>query len=45
MGKIDLFVILTESKQMTYAKFELFGIELFDQLTVYKQITDVLLNC
>ena len=31
----------TKSKQMT----ELFEIELFDYLTVYKQMTDVLLNC
>ena len=37
MGKIELFDILNECKQMIYAKW----IELFDQLSVYKWMTDV----
>ena len=39
MGQIDLFNIQTVCKQMTYA--ELLEIEMFDRLTVYKQMTNV----
>ena len=41
MGQIELFDIKSECKQMTNAKIEWFEIEVFDHLTVYKQITDV----
>ena len=39
MGQIEMFHIKTEYKQMTYA--ELFEIELFDHLTVCKQMTNI----
>ena len=44
VGQIEYFDIQTEGKQMTY-KIELLEIELFDHLTVCKQMTDVKTFC
>ena len=41
MHLIELFEIQTESKLMTYAELKVFEMELFDQLTVCRQITAV----
>ena len=44
---MELLLHLTVCKQKTVylCETELFKIELFDHLIVYKQMTDVLLNC